>query len=105
MGYPFPIEGTVGTTPVIYKIHGQGDYNVPNFIESTLLENTHETQILYVSFDGGKTWTTLYAGDGIALGSYSEGLKRGLLEEIQIKGNLAGTTYEGILSITEPECG
>ena len=106
MGYPFPIEGSVGTTPIlVYKMHGQGDYKLPSYIESVLLENTHDTQILYVSFDGGKTWTTLYAGDGIALGSYSARLKRGLLEEIQIKGSGAATTYEGILSISEPECG
>jgi hypothetical protein len=104
MGYAFPLSvKTVGTTKLTWGMYKAGVYRVPNYIESLDLENTHPTQTLYLSTDGGLTiMRTIEAGQTWSRDFYNQRLDRGTLEEFTLWGSASATTFEGTLIISEP---
>ncbi len=81
IGTPTHFSGTVGTTPV--------DTVTPaSTTKSILIENTHATQNILISLDGGSNWKTIRPYGVLSLDV--------AVTSFQVKGSGASTTYEGI---------
>jgi len=85
VGKPDHFEGVVGVTPK--KI------TPPIKAVTFFIENTHATNDLFVSFDGGKKWKKIVAGGIFSL--------VGHFTEIWLKASAEGTTYEGLWCLRE----
>ena len=99
-GYGNVVKLTGATTGSLEHENGSvgvGVVDIPSVagavIASVLIENTHSTNNLLVSFDAGVTFKTLEPDDVLC------GKLRGALTQFKIKGSAASTTYEMILSL------
>lgn len=98
MGYPFicPIK-TVDTAKIKIGKDETGNYKIPNYISSFEIENTHASQSLYVSFDGGLNYRTIAYGD-----TWSAEFKepeRAKVGELTIWGSGSATTFELVFEV------
>jgi len=71
-------NGTIGTVATTISLTA--------ITVSLLIENTHSTNNILISFDEGSTWKTLGPGDSLSMDT--------AIEEFDIKGSDADTTYE-----------
>jgi len=62
-----------------------------NQIFALLVQNTHASQILYISFDESTNWFTITAGKSLSISAN--------INHFWIKANGAGTTYEIIMGL------
>ena len=82
-GTPEHFDGTVGTDPVTITPSAE--------TRSILIKNTHDDNVLYVSFNGGSKWFSIDPHDHL-----EADVK---VSSFQVKGSASGTTYEGIASL------
>ena len=88
-GETVAFSGTVGTTAVsVPAVAG-------NAIQSVLIDNnnTDPSKDLLVSFDGGTTFKTYQAN------STAGQIVKGNITQLEVKGAVAGVTYEFLLNI------
>ena len=83
-GIPRHYNGTVGVTPE-RKVLDNSTY-----VERGILLNTHATQNLLISFDGGNNYFTIFSKTALILEPFAA-------MECYLKGSGASTTYEMLL--------
>lgn len=92
----FPLPNTGGSSAHYNGSVGTTSVSVPSTagasITSFLIENTHNSQNLLFSLDGGSTFKTVLPGDAYVVSP------RGDLTQITLQGSAAGTTYEIIMN-------
>ena len=84
-GIPSHITGSVAATPIDV-------INLDSYTSQIHINNTHATQSLLVSFDGGVNWFTIFAKTTLTLDTLT-------CNNLQVKGSGSATTYEILYTI------
>ena len=82
-GVPEHHNGTVGTSAATVTFSETS--------KSVLFRNTHATNDLLISFDGGSTFFTVPPGETMSID--------GAAASVDVKGSAAGTTFEGLVVV------